>query len=102
MKVRFRLRTLMLGVALVAVAGACIQWGARMRSRSQAYQNDAFYHDLARQLAAFLADDDLSAKSQREAARKSEEWHAKRRDLYLDAASHPWRNVPPAAEPKFD
>ncbi|WP_406698620.1 hypothetical protein V5E97_07015 [Singulisphaera sp. Ch08] len=100
MQVRFRLRTVLLAVALVAFAGAGVRWGVAMRHRSRAYQTDAIYHDLSQQIATFRLDDDLFPKRKQEAARKSAAWHAKRRDIYLEAASRPWRHVPPVAEPK--
>lgn len=101
-QIRFSLRTALLGVALMAFVGAGIRWAVTMQHRSRTHQKEAMFHDLSRQNAALIAESDIYDKDKRKASRKAEAWHTKQRDLFIEAASRPWRTVPPAVEPKFD
>jgi len=102
MRVRFTVRRAMLAVALVAVAVAGGQRFVTLREKSRQYQNRAKVHDVLSQYRAVRSRSARSGVGEKEAAKKSAEWHAGRRDFYKEAAARPWRDVPPASEPKSD
>ena len=102
MRVRFTVRRIMVAVALAAVAVAGFRWVAAMRYRSQMYQVDADYHDIYSKYAEVRSKSYRFGVEKREAARETAAWHAGRRNLYKEAAARPWRDVPPAKEPRID
>jgi len=92
----------MLAVALIAVAVAGGQRFVTLREKSRLYQNRAKVHDVMSQYKSIRSRSARSGVGAKEAAKKSAEWHAQRRELYKGAASRPWRDVPQASEPKAD
>jgi hypothetical protein len=110
---RFRLRTLLLAVAMIAIV---LGVGAAQRRRAL-YQQQAAYH--AAQEARFVAISRSAARQtallrrvrsatdsalafnvwQAERARQRAQYHSRIRRKYEDAASHPWILVTPDPQP---
>jgi hypothetical protein len=102
MRVRFTIRGALVAVALVAFAASGARWAVWMRHRSREHQVSADIHEIQREYAKIRSRSPARSEGERQAAKKSMEWHAKRRDLYQGAASRPWRDVAPESEPKGD
>ena len=105
---RFRLRTLMLAVAIVAIVLRLAPLRAEMNRRSDFYRQRAAYHAAlaaahriagkTQELRADRSKEDADAARHREGAAASAKvaaYHAGMRDKYNRVARYPWLPVEP-------
>src|SRR5262245_32556 len=91
----------MILVALAALGGGAYRLTVAMQQRVKDYNRAARLHDIGSQVSDAEADDRGLPWEQREAAKRTRDWHAARRDVYKDAATHPWRTIPPDNPPDY-
>src|SRR5215213_2541205 len=101
MRLRFKLRWLLLMVALIAVLMTGYRYVQRLRQR-------AWMNEIAAGLESDTADtfrmkaaDPWTSEARKKAHRKADEWHEQRAALYRYSVRRPWIDVPLVRPPSF-